>query len=46
MPKTQTPEREQSYEDMVFDDWLFQIVDELIITHPNFYEEIIKVAEE
>ena len=46
MAKTKTTKEKPKYEDEVFDDWLLQMIDELIITHPNFYEDIIKTAEE
>ena len=29
-----------TYEDYILDDWLFEMIDELIVNHPNFYEEI------
>lgn len=29
-----------TYEDYILDEWLFQMIDELIISHPTFYEEI------
>lgn len=31
-----------TYEDFVLDDWLFEMIDDLLTNHPNFYEEISK----
>lgn len=29
-----------TYEDYILDEWLSEMIDELISSHPNFYEEI------
>ena len=29
-----------TYEDFLLDDWLFEMIDDLLANHPNFYEEI------
>ena len=29
-----------TYEDFLLDDWLFEMIDDLLTNHPNFYEEI------
>ena len=39
--KTQT----NSYEELVFDEWLSKAIDELIIVHPNFFEKINDIGE-
>ena len=39
--KKTTPEEVViTYEDYILDEWLSEMIDELINSHPNFYEEI------
>lgn len=29
-----------TYEDFILDDWLFEMIEDLLTNHPNFYDEI------
>ena len=34
-----------TYEDYLLDDWLFEMIDDLLANDPNFYEEITEIKE-
>ena len=34
-----------TYEDYILDEWLNKMIDELIVNHPNFIEEINRTDE-
>lgn len=35
-----------TYEDYILDEWLNKMIDELIVNHPNFIEEINRTDEQ
>ena len=34
-----------TYDDFILDEWLSEMIDELLMKHPTFYEEINEVEE-